>query len=188
MISLSLAFVAMQKPAGINFWFCGGAFNALRNKTAPVWLYHAHTLLFSLIAADRSIRQNWIPWFNQIWRGANYLAARRENLSPTVAHPASIHHISLSCNSAHLHAVYIPDLMNSRPRFEEIFSTLIWPPHNDNCCLPEYTKNKKLVGRRGYEFKRQTCCSRWVSRSRFSNIHNYASRVDRPTRGQFCDL
>jgi hypothetical protein len=70
----------MQKPAGINFWFCGGAFNALRNQTAPVWLYHAHTLtlLFSL-AADR-IALGKIEFLGLIKFGAARIISRAEKM------------------------------------------------------------------------------------------------------------
>jgi hypothetical protein len=93
-LSLSLSWRCRSRRESI-FGFAAALLMRCATKQLPCD-YIMHTLLFSLIAADRSIRQNWIPWFNQIWRGANYLAARRENLSPTVTHPASIHHISLS--------------------------------------------------------------------------------------------
>ena len=155
---------------------------------------HTHIIVFTR-GRSHSIRQNWIPWFNQIWRGANYLA-RRENAAWVnfISLPRSpILHPSIISLSPHLlHAVY-RYLMNSRPRFEEIFSTLIWPPHNDNCCLPEYTKNKKLlllsVGwSAGMNLSGRRAAPAESRLARFSNIHNYVSRVDHPTRGQFCDL
>jgi hypothetical protein len=59
------------------FGFAAALLMRCATKQLPCdYIMHTHTH-YCFHSADRSIRQNWIPWFNQIWRGANYLAQRK---------------------------------------------------------------------------------------------------------------
>lgn len=89
------------------FGFAAALLMRRATKQLPCdYIMHTHYCFHSA----GSIRQNWIPWFNQIWRGANYALTQKTLLLGIkfISHGRpSIHHFSPR-----------RDLMNSRPCFQ----------------------------------------------------------------------